>query len=363
MSHLSSTVTHNEYTLNPTGEKEFNTPAFFSSLEALKEGFFAPYKSNKPGAWVIFTLVGLVISLGVMSTSSIVATASIGSEPGTASAIIGDILAFIAVLIGLYFFFGLTQGFIRGTHFAAPHYNDLFISNVKTILRSYGATLSLAIITLLLVLPMLVLNILIVVVGVPVPTSVHWGILTLATILLVLLRIFFAYTIYAIIDSNMKVLDAFILSLKIVSRNFLSSLLLFVFTTVILLAPTALIVYLPFVLVDNLSTTFVAVLGVVSSIITLLLFPVTQAAYVYAYRKSTHGPVPVNGSYTTDGDMISLASEDTEIVVDSDVDVHVDEEADSIVEEKSETGNFKKSIDVTDKDGDGKITKNDETIL
>lgn len=363
MSHLSSTVTHNEYTSNPTGEKEFDTPASFSSIEALKEGFFAPYKSNKPGAWVIFTLVGLVISIGVMSTSSLVATASVGSDPGTATAIMGDVLAFIAVLIGFYFFFGLTQGFIRGTHFTAPHYNDLFISNVKTILRSYGATLSLAVITLLLVLPMLMLNALIVIVGVPVPVSVHWGILILAAVLLVLLRIFSAYTIYAIIDSNMKVLDAFILSLKLVSRNFLSSILLFVFTTLILLAPTALIVYLPFMLADNLSSTTLAVLAVVSGVITLLLFPVTQASYVYSYRKSTHGPVPINGSYTTDGDMISLASEDTEVIVDSGVDVHIDEEADSIVEEKSETENFKTSIDVTDKDGDGKITKVDETSL
>lgn len=363
MSHLSASVTHNEYTNNPTNEKRFDEPQSFSSLTAVKEGFFAPYKSNKPATWIIFTLVGLVISAGFMFASSIAAASASESNPGTVSAIIGDALAFVAVLVGFYFFIGLTQGFIRGTHFVSPHYNDLFVSDAKTIFRSYGATILLGLVTLLLTLPLLALNFLVVIVGVPVPKFFSIGVIILVVAIVALLRLFFAYTIYAIIDSKMKVLDSFMLSTKIVSRNFVSSLLLLVFTTLILSAPAILIGYLPMMSIDNISETFTAILWVVVAILTILLFPATQAAYVYAYRKSTNGPVPVGGKYTTDGDMVSLASEDTEVTVDEDVDVHLDEEADSLVEEEVESETLKTSIDVTDKDGDGKITKKDEETL
>lgn len=299
MSQISFAVTHNEYTGNPTSETKLDSPQSFNPFTAIKEGFAATYKGrNKAVTWIAFTFIGLLLSAGFMAGSSIVASAANESNPGSLPSILGNALSFIAILAAAYFFFGLTQGYIRGTHFQAPKYDDLLMKTPKTVLRSYGATISLGLITILLILPLSALNLITVVVGIPVPKSVNLGIVALVTILFVLLRVFFAYTIYAIIDSNMKVLDAFILSLKVVSHNFVASLALFIITTLLLVAPAGLITYLPMSMMDDVSNGVLVALWVVAGLITLLIFPATQSAYVYAYRKSTLGPVPVGGLAT-----------------------------------------------------------------
>lgn len=299
MSQLSFAVTHNEYTGSPTSETKLDYPQSFNPFTAIKEGFSAAYKKgNKTVTWIVFTFIGLLLSAGFMAGSSIVASAANESNPGSFPSILGNALSFIAILAAAYFFFGLTQGYIRGTHFQAPKYDDLLVKTPKTVIRSYGATISLGLIAILLILPLSALNLITVVVGIPVPKSVNLGITVLVVVMFVLLRVFFAYTIYAIIDSNMKVLDAFILSLKVVSHNFVSSLALFIITTLLLVAPAGLIAYLPMSMMNDASNGVLVTLWVVAGLITLLVFPATQSAYVYAYRKSTLGPVPAGGCVT-----------------------------------------------------------------
>ena len=294
MSQLSFATTHNEYTHSPTTETEFKSPEGFSSLVALKEGFLSVYKEGNALSWLVFTFVGLLLSAGFATGSSMVASSASESHPGSVISLLGNGLSFLAILVALYFLFGLTQGYIRGTSFFSPRYGDLLMKDSKIILRSYAATISLAIITAFLIIPLIVLNLLIIVVGIPVPKEVNIGILILVAILFILIRVFFAYTIYAIIDSRMKVLDAFILSLKIVSHNFISSMMLFVLTTLLLVAPSVLISYIPASTLDGISNGALISLSVLAGIITFLIFPATQAAYIYAYRKSTFGPLTAN---------------------------------------------------------------------
>lgn len=314
MSYISATVTHNDYTGAPTDEKTFTDPETFNALRALKEGFSAPFKSKRLGTWVAFTLVGLVVSLGLIAGSSLTAQASANTNSGSAYAIAGDILALAAILVGTYFLIGMTQGFVRGTHYVAPQFDDLFVSNSRTIFRGLGATFLLVITAIIVSLPLLALNTLAIFVGVPITRTVSVAIVALSVVLALTLRIVFAYTIYAIIDSGMKVGDSFMLSFRIFSRNFFSSVVLFIATTLVLIAPVALLVYLPSRVFDEVSDTVSIALWVTALIVTVVIFPVTQVAYVYAYRKSTQGPVPVNGSYELTGDIDSHGSEETETV-------------------------------------------------
>lgn len=289
MSHLSTTVTHNEYTPFPTDERTFTDPDIFNFLTAMKNGFTIPTKSKQLWTWALFTILGIALSFGCFATAVFAANASSSANPGSTYSIIGDVIALIALLFGLYFFIGMTQGFIRGTHSGTPKFGDLFISNPTTLMRSFGASITLGFIAIIMVIPMLVLNTLAILVGVPISQTASIAIMVLAATITVFLRIFFAYTIYAIIDSNMRVLDAFILSLKIVSKNFLSSLMLFIATTILLVAPLALIAYIPANTIDNVSDGFVTALWIVAGVVAALLFPVLQVAYVYAYRKATFG--------------------------------------------------------------------------
>lgn len=289
MSHLSTTVTHNEYTSFPTDERTFTDPNSFNFLAALKNGFTIPTKSKQLWAWALFTVLGLALSFGCFATVVFAANASSTANPGSTYAIIGNILALIAILFGLYFLIGMTQGYIRGTHSGSPKFGDLFISNPTTLMRGFGASIILGFIAMVMVIPMLVLNTLAILVGVPVSQTVSIAIMVIAATITALLRIFFAYTIYAIVDSNTRVLDAFILSLKIVSKNFFSSLMLFITTTILLVAPLALIAYIPVNTIDNVSDGFATALWIVAGAVAALLFPVLQVAYVYAYRKSTFG--------------------------------------------------------------------------
>lgn len=287
MSHLSTTVTHNEYTPFPTDERTFTDPDTFNFLTAMKNGFTIPTKSKQLWTWALFTVLGIVLSFGCFATAVLATNASSSANPGSAYSIVGDIIALIALLFGLYFFIGMTQGFIRGTYSGTPKFGDLFISNPTTLIRSFGASITLGFIAIVMVLPMLILNTLAILVGVPISQTASIAIIVLAATITVFLRIFFAYTIYAIIDSNMRVLDAFILSLKIVSKNFLSSLMLFIVTTILLAAPLILIAYIPVNTIDNVSDGFATTLWIVAGVVAALLLPVLQVAYVYAYRKST----------------------------------------------------------------------------
>lgn len=355
MSQISFAVTHNEYTRNPTSETKLDSPQSFNPFTAIKEGFATTYKGrNKAVTWIAFTFIGLLLSAGFMAGSSIVASAANESNPGSLPSILGNALSFIAILAAAYFFFGLTQGYIRGTHFQAPKYDDLLMKTPKTVLRSYGATISLGLITILLILPLSALNLITVVVGIPVPKSVNLGIVALVTILFVLLRVFFAYTIYAIIDSDMKVLDAFILSLKVVSHNFVASLALFIITTLLLVAPAGLIAYLPMSMMDDVSNGVLVALWVVAGLITLLVFPATQSAYVYAYRKSTLGPVPVGGCVTqSDEDAI-----EEEKVSDVNGDSAVETEETPV---EAEEGSVEDEKEDGTSDGDEQETDNSQT--
>lgn len=287
MSHLSTTVTHNEYTSSPTDERTFTDPDTFNFLTAMKNGFTIPTKSKQLWTWALFTILGIVLSFGCLATAVFAADASSSANPGSTYSIVGDIIALIALLFGLYFFIGMTQGFIRGIHSGTPKFGDLFISNPTTLMRGFGASIILGFIAVIMVIPMLVLNTLAILVGVPISQATSIVIMVLAATITVVLRIFFAYTIYAIIDSNMRVLDAFILSLKIVSKNFLSSLMLFIATTILLAAPLVLIAYIPVNTIDNVSDGFATALWIVAVVVAALLFPVLQVAYIYAYRKST----------------------------------------------------------------------------
>lgn len=351
MSHISATVTHNEYTGTPTDEKTFTDPDTFNAFSALKEGFFVPFKSQRLGTWVGFTLVGLVVSLGLIAGSSLTAQASANTNSGSAYAIAGDILALTAILVGTYFLIGMTQGFIRGTHYVAPQFNDLFVSNPRTIFRGLGATFLLVITAIIVSLPLLALNTLAIFVGVPITRTVSIAIVALSVVLALTLRIVFAYTIYAIIDSGMKVGDSFMLSFRIFSRNFFSSVVLFIATTLALIAPAALIVYLPSRVFDEISSTTSIALWIVALIVTVVIFPATQVAYVYAYRKSTQGPVPVKGSCETVEDTNFHESEETEAV---DEETIVGEEQKQLDEKNTTAENAEAldtgSNDIIDKD-------------
>lgn len=343
MSHLSTTVTHNEYTSYPTDERTFTDPDTFNFLTAMKNGFTIPTKSKQLWTWALFTILGIVLSFGCLATAVFAANASSSANPGSTYSIVGDIIALIALLFGLYFFIGMTQGFIRGTHSGTPKFGDLFISNLTTLLRSFGASITLGFIAIVMVLPMLILNTLAILVGVPISQTASIAIIVLAATITVFLRIFFAYTIYAIIDSNMRVLDAFILSLKIVSKNFLSSLMLFIATTILLAAPLVLIAYIPVNTIDNVSDGFATTLWIVAGVVAALLLPVLQVAYVYAYRKSTFG---TNSAATTAKDEpthVNDESKDKGVVVDDGVkgngeavDTAVEDETEGIKESTAE---------------------------
>lgn len=314
MSHLSTTVTHNEYTSSPTDERTFTDPDTFNFLTAMKNGFTIPTKSKQLWTWALFTVLGIVLSFGCFATAVFAANASSSANPGSTYSIVGDIIALIALLFGLYFFIGMTQGFIRGTYSGTPKFGDLFISNLTTLLRSFGASITLGFIAIVMVLPMLILNTLAILVGVPISRTASIAIIVLAATITVFLRIFFAYTIYAIIDSNMRVLDAFILSLKIVSKNFFSSVMLFIATTILLVAPLALIAYVPVNTIDNVSDGFATILWIAAGVLAALLFPVLQVAYVYAYRKSTFGTDPAATTAEDEPDYIDSGSNLEDVV-------------------------------------------------
>ena len=343
MSHLSTTVTHNEYTSSPTDERTFTDPDTFNFLTAMKNGFTIPTKSKQLWTWALFTILGIVLSFGCLATAVFAANASSSANPGSTYSIVGDIIALIALLFGLYFFIGVTQGFIRGTHSGTPKFGDLFISNLTTLLRSFGASITLGFIAIVMVLPMLILNTLAILVGVPISQTASIAIIVLAATITVFLRIFFAYTIYAIIDSNMRVLDAFILSLKIVSKNFLSSLMLFIVTTILLAAPLILIAYIPVNTIDNVSDGFATTLWIIAVVVAALLFPVLQVAYVYAYRKSTFWADSAATTAKDEPTHVNDESKDKGVVVDDGVkgngeavDTAVEDETEGIKESTAE---------------------------
>lgn len=351
MSHISATVTHNEYTGTPTDEKTFTDPDTFNAFSALKEGFSAPFKSKRIGTWVAFTFIGLAVSLGLIAGSSLTAQASANANSGSAYAIAGDILALASILVGIYFLIGMTQGFIRGTHYEAPRFNDLFVSNPGTVFRGLGATFLLVITAIIVSLPLLALNTLAIFVGIPITRTASIAIVALSVVLALTLRIVFAYTIYAIIDSGMKVGDSFMLSFRIFSRNFFSSIVLFITTTLVFIAPVALIVYTPSRVFDEMSDTASIALWAVALIVTVVIFPATQVAYVYAYRKSTQGPVPVEGSYEVVEDTGFHGSEEA---VATDGDTTVGDEEQKQFDEKNTTV---ENVGALDTNNDDKIDK------
>lgn len=320
MSQITAELSYDEYTATPTPTHSLNTPDSFNAFTMLKESFNTIYRKGETTTWLLFSLLGSIAGFGVLGASLVFSSSASTANSGSTYSIVGNILTGVAAIVGIYFLIGLSQGYVRGAIHRAPAYTDLYAPKPRTALRGFGATAVLAVLGMLLTVPLLLFGLFVYSAGFYFPTPVVVSAIAILVTIVTLLRIFFAYTIYAIIDSGMRVLDALILSLKIVSRSFIASLLLFIITTILLAAPASAVMWAvrenP-----NMATPAVVGLWVLAAVITVLVLPVTQASYVRAYRTATHGPLTSDIDPEEDDDAI----EETEIAQNSPISGNNDE--------------------------------------
>ena len=208
------------------------------------------------------------------------------------------VITVIASILSMYFSFGTTQAYIRGTHETNPKFSDLFITNGKRILRSFGVAI------LVGVLYAAVMAVVLLLAGVVfhftgASTIIQTVYVVVVAIAAFVIFIGFTFALYAVIDSDKGVFESVKISFSAAFGNFFQLVGLLILTILIVAVPSAILIGLG-VWAGN--TMVVSILVLVSILWVVVVYGPTNVALVYAYREATHGPLTFDGAVVHEGE-------------------------------------------------------------
>lgn len=300
-----TSLIHNAYS-NPTPEVTYTEVGKISPLTAIKEGFAAQFKSGKPAIWLAFAFVSWAVTTAVAIAGSyapyFMGLFTIDGQPKEDASvglwIAAAVVSVLASILSMYFTIGTTQAYIRGTHETNPKFSDLFVTNGKRILRSFGVAILIGVIYAVVMFVVMLLA------GLVLKLDDAGAVVQTIFVVIVALAAFviyvgFAFALYAVIDSDKGVFESIKISFSVAFANF--------FRLVGLLILTSLIVAVPSLILIGLgawagNATVVAILVLVSILWVVVVYGPTNVALVYAYREATHGPLTFDGAVVHEGE-------------------------------------------------------------
>lgn len=300
-----TSLIHNAYS-KPTPEVTYTEVGKISPLTAIKEGFAAQFKSGKPAIWLAFAFVSWAVTTAVSIAGSytpyFMGLFTIDGQPkedaGAGLWVAAAVITVIASILSMYFSFGTTQAYIRGTHETNPKFSDLFITNGKRILRSFGVAI------LVGVLYAAVMAVVLLLAGVVfhftgASTIIQTVYVVVVAIAAFVIFIGFTFALYAVIDSDKGVFESVKISFSAAFGNFFQLVGLLILTILIVTVPSAILIGLG-VWAGN--TMVVSILVLVSILWVVVVYGPTNVALVYAYREATHGPLTFDGAVVHEGE-------------------------------------------------------------
>lgn len=300
-----TSLIHNAYS-KPTPEVTYTEVGKISPLTAIKEGFAAQFKSGKPAIWLAFAFVSWAVTTAVAIAGSYapyyMGISTIDGQPKEDTSaglwVAAAAVTVIASILSMYFTFGTTQAYIRGTHETNPKFSDLFITNGKRILRSFGVAVLIGVIyavimAVVALLASVVLNM------ADAGTVTQTIYVVIVAIVAFVIFIGFTFALYAVIDSDKGVFESIKISFSAAFANFFRLAGLLILTTLIMVVPSAILIGLG---AWTGNATVVSILVLVSILWVVVAYGPTNVALVYAYREATHGPLTFDGAVVHEGE-------------------------------------------------------------
>lgn len=300
-----TSLIHNAYS-HPTPKVSYSEVGKISPITAIKEGFAAQFKSGKPAIWLAFAFVSWAVTTAVAIAGSYApyfwGLVSIDGQPkdnaGSGAWLGAALMSVVFSILSMYFTFGTTQAYIRGTHETNPKFSDLFITDGKRVGRSFGVAI------LIGVIYAVVMGIVLLIAAAvfdhgnsgSVAQTIYFVVVALVAFVIF---IGFTFALYAVIDSDKSVFESIKISFSAAFANFFRLVGLLILTTLIVLIPSAILVGLG---AWSGNTVVVSILVLVSILWVVVVYGPTNVALVYAYREATHGPLTVDGAVVHEGE-------------------------------------------------------------
>lgn len=297
------------YLTNPTAQHEFDTPGKISLSQAFQESFDAQFKRGSVGLWVLFGLLGTILSTAIIgiaqfilgfngqTTSTLEEDAfAIGGEVSEVPPLViavGMLLMLIGFFVSIYFTVGIQKGYIRGYDSGNPQLGDLFVKDFSVVGRMLLSSILVTLLSIAVTLPIVIITfILMAATGnlgssdptIPVGPMIFYVVSAITVNGIVSVLMYF-YAL-SIVDSGVGAVESIKVSYHTAKKNFLTILGIAIISAAILAIPLIVLV-----LVFSLMGIAGAIIGAILAMayVFVMYGPLTVVR-VSAYRQAVGGP-------------------------------------------------------------------------
>ena len=291
------------YLTNPTAQHEFDTPGKISLSQTFKESFDAQFKRGSVGLWILFGLLGTILSTAIIVVAQIILGASEQSatfgeditevSPSPLALAVGMLLMLIGFFVSIYFAVGIQKGYIRGYDSGNPQLGDLFVKDFSVVGRMLLSSILVTLLSIAVTLPIVIITfVLMALTGdlgssdptIPVGPMIFYVVSAITVNGIVSVLMYF-YAL-SIVDSGVGAVESIKVSYQAAKKNFLTILGIAIISAAILVIPLIVIV-----LVFSLMGIAGAIIGAILAMayVFVMYGPLTVVR-VSAYRQAVGGP-------------------------------------------------------------------------